>query len=876
MIEFARTHIISRSAGHSAIAAAAYRSGTDMYDDRTGSTHRYSVRADEVAYSEILMPEGSPDYLSDREEFWAAAELAEDSSTRRSTAQLAKDHIIALPREMSLKDQIEMAREFAQTELVAHGVAVDLNVHLHSKDNPHAHLMTTTRTLDEYGFGKKARHLNGGFYGGKKVPAEEQMRHQWAAFQNRWCRTVTNNDGQWRAQRHVGRNIKYTEHKQPELVDENKHLTLERQREIIENPLKLVERLTRHQAVFTRKDLQVELFRHITDQDTYQEGMESLEKVLADGRGLVEIGRVEGHMRYTSSDNLNNEIALSDISQSMMKVKEQFACKDKDRQEILVKDFAFFSDEQKEAVRHISQGNRISVVVGLAGAGKSTMLKAANQLWKKQGLNVQGIALAGIAARGLQEGADIESRTLASWHYGLKSGKVKLNNKSVVVMDEAGMVDTKLMLETAKRIEDAGAKLVMVGDPEQLQAINAGGPLRSVMQRAGYCEIAIVRRQTEEWQRKATKNLAQGKTGDAFAAYAEHNRVHWDTSTKNAIQRLADDTVQDLLLSKSMAVLAHTNAHVDHLNSIIRQQLIDKKYLTVADSSFISSRGKINLTTGDRVLFRKNDRGIGVQNGSVGTVVKFLGGDLSVKLDTGKLVKFNGSEYDSISHGYAMTIHKSQGVTVDHTRVLVGSTYDKHLSYVALSRHRKSTDVYVASEGFSKGEGSIQENFQRTMSRENIEESAIDFANRHGLELSGVEFKQNLSMISQADQDKYKLHKKTAEKYRIMIQPILDREKRLVNIVEDITDQVFLAKRPNTTPGDETGNSLEIKLDSAKAALRKYREYRNREGGVNHETWLRASSETKKENPALVATVKALESKTKTKNMTMSTGRTRC
>lgn len=881
MIEFARTHIISRSAGHSAIAAAAYRSGTDMYDDRTGSHHRYSVRADEVAHSEVMLPTGSPEYLENRAELWAAAELAEDSSTRRATAQIAKDHIIALPRELPLESQIKMAQEFAKTEFVDQGVAVDINVHLHSKDNPHAHLMTTTRTIDEYGFGKKARHLNGGFNGGKKVPEAEQIRHRWVSFQNAWCEkrgidlSTTNNNGEWQATKHIGRKVeKHTKHEIPELVKETEELTKQRQKQILNNPMLLADRITQRKAVFTRKDMQIELFKHITDKSMFEKGTAALDKLLniKDG-GIVQIGQVEDDMHYTSSVNLQREIELTKFSKSMMKNTSRFQCDDKARERIIANSFSFFSDEQKDAVKHIARNNRLAVVVGLAGAGKSTMLKAANRLWKTQGLNVHGVALAGIAARGLQEGSDIESRTLASWKYALDNGKMKLDNRSVVVMDEAGMVDTKTMLETVKKIQAAGAKLILVGDPEQLQAINAGGPLRSMMQSSGFCEIGIVRRQNEAWQRQATTDLANGKTAEALEAYSNNGNVHWQSHKQDSIQQLADDTVQDLLLNKSTAVLAHTNDNVDELNSIIRQQLIDHKHISDKGESFISARGKIQLVKGDRVLFRKNDTRIGVQNGSVGTIQKISGGNLSVKLDGGELVKFSAAEYDSLSHGYAITVHKSQGVTVNHTRVLIGKTFNKHLSYVALSRHRKSTDIYATTSDFiKKGKGSnnnFTDNFYKILSREQIQENAIDFANRHGLEVSsdGRSFQNDQSLPAKAMQAKRTLLQETNKQYREMIEPIIQREHKLIDDVTDFSNQVIVAERLASSGVKNVApmNPLLVKLQNAQDALKAHRHNRVKADGFNHSTWRRATTMAENNHPKLLETIKTAEKQKQSK-----------
>ena len=133
-IEFARVEIIGRAKGQSAIKAAAYRSGTRLRDERLGRTVDYSYRANEVAHSEILLPADAPESLRDRETLWAGIELAEDKSTRRATAQLAKDHLLALPRELTLEMQIALVRDFALETFVAQSLAADYSVYQHTPD----------------------------------------------------------------------------------------------------------------------------------------------------------------------------------------------------------------------------------------------------------------------------------------------------------------------------------------------------------------------------------------------------------------------------------------------------------------------------------------------------------------------------------------------------------------------------------------------------------------------------------------------------------------------------------------------------------------------------------------------------------------------
>ena len=736
MIEFARTHVIGRSSGHSSVKAAAYRSGTKQYDQRNGLTSDYSHRVADVAHSEILLPDDAPEFLRDRSVFWNEVEFREDKHNRRDQAQLAKDHIIALPRELSLEQQIELARDFAQT-FVAQGVGVDLNVHLHSEDNPHAHLMTTTRLIDEKGFAAKARHLNGDFFGGKKVVEAEQLRHHWARFQNEWCQNrgidllVTNNDGQWQPELHNGpkRHMSVLDDRLPTRSE----VESDRAEAIQSDPSSLIDRVARQKAVFTAHDLYRELHKHVTDSHQFMNAKAVLDTHLQQS-GKANTSS-QDKQYFTVRSNLDTELELKDISRRLLKpTKSHGKITDFVRSRVVDKNYSFLSGEQKDAIRHITGSQRLSVVIGFAGTGKSTLLKAAAECWTKNGHRVIGAALSGIAAEGLQDGAGIKSGTVHSLLIRLDKGIETLRASDVVVVDEAGMLNTELMHNLMKRVSKVGAKIVLVGDAEQLQPIQAGGPLRSISQQAGYCEISTIRRQKSKVDRQATSDLANGKASQALASYAERGKVKESETNVEAIEALVKDTVADIEAGKHMAVLAHANKSVDAINQSVRQTLIDRGKLTnkakfnVADKE--GTKRELDIGIGDRLLFRKNDTALGVRNGSLGTVTVAVNGGLKVKLDSGREIAVDSNHYNEISHGYAMTIHKSQGVTVDQSRVLMSAGWDRHLAYVAMSRHKEDLTVYYGRDSFAKR--SVNE----VIDQARIQESAIDFAERHGIEVS--------------------------------------------------------------------------------------------------------------------------------------------
>ncbi|RVQ26294.1 Ti-type conjugative transfer relaxase TraA, partial [Sinorhizobium meliloti] len=384
--------------------------------------------------------------------------------------------------------------------------------------------------------------------------------------------------------------------------------------------------------------------------------------------------------------------------------------------------------EQVDAVRHVTRDNAIAAVVGLAGAGKSTLLAAARLAWEGEGRRVIGAALAGKAAEGLEDSSGIRSRTLASWELAWESGREQLQRGDVLVIDEAGMVSSQQMARVLKAVEDAGAKAVLVGDAMQLQPIEAGAAFRAITERIGFAELAGVRRQRDAWARDASRLFARGKVEEGLDAYAQQGRIvetetraeivdrivaDWANARRDLLQKSADGEHPGRLRGDELLVLAHTNDDVRKLNEALRKVMTDEGALTGA-REFQTARGLREFAAGDRIIFLENARFVEprarrlgpqyVKNGMLGTVVSTgdRRGDtlLSVRLDSGREVVISEDSYRNVDHGYAATIHKSQGATVDRTFVLATGMMDQHLTYVAMTRHRDRADLYAAKEDF--------------------------------------------------------------------------------------------------------------------------------------------------------------------------------
>ncbi len=361
------------------------------------------------------------------------------------------------------------------------------------------------------------------------------------------------------------------------------------------------------------------------------------------------------------------------------------------------------SDEQVAAFRHVTQGGGgVRVVSGLAGTGKTTLLDAARDAWERAGLTVIGAALAGKAAQGLEEGAHIPSSTLHRLLFSLEEKKrlplkeeKTLTRKTVVVVDEAGMVGTRMLAWLVDHCDEAGSLLVLVGDHRQLQSIDAGGAFKSLGEKLGKAELTHITRQKEEWAREVVRQVVRGDAGSALRAFADRGLLSVADDRAAAMRDLvAAWRAGGVADPARHLIFAGTNEEAARLNRLCQSQRQAAGRL----GSLGVAVGSDLVRPGDRVLFTRNDKKVGVKNGSLGTVTVADPAmqALRVRLDGGKEVLVPLETYDDVRLGYAVTTHKGQGVTVDHSYVLAGGPMaDRELAYVQLSRSRFSTRVFV-------------------------------------------------------------------------------------------------------------------------------------------------------------------------------------
>jgi len=301
------------------------------------------------------------------------------------------------------------------------------------------------------------------------------------------------------------------------------------------------------------------------------------------------------------------------------------------------------------------------------------------------------------------------------------------------------MVGTRQLARVLEVADKAKAKVVLVGDPEQLQAIEAGAAFRGVLAESCVAELTEVRRQAQGWQRDATLQLATGDTALALAAYERQGAVMQTADREAARSALLARWAADGEESpeRSRLILAYTRADVRELNALARGWR--REHGELGRSEMIETElGPKEFSVGDRLYFLRNERSLGVKNGSLGTIESLKNGVLEVRLDaTDDSVAVDTRFYRDLDYGYAATVYKAQGATVDRTYMLATSHYDRHATYVALSRHKHAASVFYAAQDFkapwarrSLTPTEARERFLDVLSRARPKELVHDYLDR--------------------------------------------------------------------------------------------------------------------------------------------------
>ena len=831
---------MSRSAGRSAVGAIAYRRGAKMKSDVDDSRKNYTNKH-EVIFSEISIPEDSPEWIKDiakidpdsphanSEFLWNEVERHE----LRINSRLAREVEFSLPLELTIEQNIELARDYIKTNFTSKGMVADWSYH-NKAGNPHVHVMLPTRRAVEVGFGNKDRSWN-------SRTLVSEWRESWASKANEHLqvhghdvridhRSYKELGIQLMPQVHLidGVTAMNSRNLHTDIMQIYKNINVTNLEIIATQPDALFSKIIIQQPTFSYNDIANNLYSYIQKSEVpnaitepeidkikssmvfdpalfakaddsiafltkfkiaailqkieYHDSVFTVDKIEQELKGLttnykqlaraivqiknadcvVSLGYGEdGKERFTTATMLAVERNIQDnvnkLQANIFSVLDDKTI-NKTLAEYELLTGKKLTKEQDLAVRHIVGKESISCIVGRAGTGKSFSLAAAKSIWDGQGNEVYGVALSGIASDGLTKDANMNSRTIASFILSVEAGSLKLSSNSVIVMDEAGMTDSLSMQKMLSIAEQSGAKIVLVGDPAQLQPVGPGASFRAILEKTGFAEINTVYRQKEEWQRQATVCFSKAETGAAMQAYSDNGKVHLLDTPEQAIDKLASDwhiarTNSDKDISKYL-VIAHRNVDVQLLNNKLRKIRVANGELTDGyrvKNTVAGENREIKISQNDRIVFLKNDKNLGVTNGRFATIsyVNFAKDgrviDFNVKLDSSdKEITVNPESYNNFDFGYAATVHKTQGVTVDQSFVYGGGNLNSSLTYVAMTRHKEETGFYASKTQYENID-ILKEKVSRLDTKDsvlNYINEIDDFASRRAIETNQTTLKQ--------------------------------------------------------------------------------------------------------------------------------------
>jgi conjugative relaxase-like TrwC/TraI family protein len=489
------------------------------------------------------------------------------------------------------------------------------------------------------------------------------------------------------------------------------------------NQLASPEGLTANASTFARREVLVALGGQLAAIGPTELGRLA-DRFLGERAVSVMAEHAAGERRWTTPELLQVEQRL--IAAAVDRAGEQTAVASHEAVREALAAHPTIAGEQAAMVRDITQcGSGVVLVVGKAGTGKTYTLGVARHAWQLDGYRVLGAAPTGIAAvclgaEGFEEVATVDRllgeldaagggrRGPGRFGRGQGGGDASpLDARTVLVVDEAGMLGSRKLARLLDHAEQAGTKVALVGDDRQLAAIEAGGGFRGLRLRLGASVLSENRRQVETWERQAVEHIRNGDLDLALAAYRAHGRMVAAETPTQLKETLLGEWWRGFQQGQRVAILAHRRDEVDQFNTACQQlrqhagQLGGER-LQVGDRAF---------AVGDLVVCGKNAlRSLGVANGSRGQVTAIDPTErrITLQLEDGKQVTLTRAYLDerprwwtrgnpdrrTLDLGYGTTGHRSQGVTLDRALVRVAGAEDNSWLYVAATRAAKETTFF--------------------------------------------------------------------------------------------------------------------------------------------------------------------------------------
>nr|WP_171264641.1 AAA family ATPase [Acinetobacter pittii] len=719
-----------------------------------------------------------PSWATDAKHFWKSADKNE-----RINGRVYTELEISLPRELNKEQREELVEKFVEKTLgenFTYSYAIQCPLASDGQQNPHVHLMFSERKLDgierdEVKHFKRYNPVNpekGGagkdrYFSSKMFVVDTRL--EWANHVNDFCENlgidaridhrsfkeqgIELSSQNFRAdyvsshKYHINENIKQVRHQNGEII--------------IERPSEAIKALTSNQSVFSVRELERFLMAHTDGEEQYLKAYESVitcpdmatlygkDKVVFSSKELVGIEESISTFIYNANEESRIQKPFNLVEKLPLNA-------------VRVAETRTFNSEQEKAFYTLTSTDRITLLNGSAGTGKSYVLSAVSEAYKESDYQVYGIALQAITAKAIANDCDIPSSTIASFLSKYDSGNLEINNKTVLILDEAGMVGSRDMQRLLMLVEKHDAQIKLVGDSYQLSAVSAGHVFANIQENLDKKNIASL----EDIQRQkhakesdkmiqASKYLSKHEVGKAIDIYKSINMVNEYESHDLALAKTVKSWSEDS--SESKLMLAHSNSDVNELNRMARALLIKQGKLNPESVSVKNYQGDLDISIGEKIVFKQNNSQMKVSNGELAKVIGFEKDKFNnpkammVQMESdSRIVRVDLKEYDQFKHGYANTIHSSQGMTVDSAYIVASENMNANLTYVALTRHKQNIQINYSALTFATNEketvktpdGKVSydhnykpverevtafENFKKVLGRSETKEFSTDF-----------------------------------------------------------------------------------------------------------------------------------------------------
>ncbi len=515
----------------------------------------------------------------------------------------------------------------------------------------------------------------------------------------------------------------------------------ERQQRIDDNTKKAMDALGRENFAFSVKDARERVMAaNVLEGITEKEAEAAMERA-----ELIKLGRLEGDAKNVYLTTQHNIEMERNIVERVTEGKHQIKNKVMDQADVKSElravedemmekgqtDFRIEGGEQGTAVEHIlTCEDRFLAVDGLAGTGKTTMIERLKLICDRQGIDVRGVCFTGKAAVGLEDESGVQSTTLHSYFNELDPlplGKntdaeirnewdfsrvrpIEAGHRELWIVDEAGMVDDNLMDALQRAAIAKNAQVVLLGDPDQLPPVGCGEPMRA-MEENGMATASLVdifRQKKNEELLKAVKESVRGDTSVTFEKLEKMDCYHQIENVKERRAAIVEEMTKTPATDyKDQLLLVSRNADRKVYNQLVRNEYVKRGELDPGVEVKITNQdGKTEtrkFSQGERMIFLKNDKRLGVKNGTLGTVKKIEGDKMTVLTDgkdnkPGKLIEIDLKQYNKLDQAWAVTNYKAQGMTV--TKVVAdmntrGNAQTRNALYVDISRAKKNAIVFT-------------------------------------------------------------------------------------------------------------------------------------------------------------------------------------